>query len=86
MKILSVKRGGDPICVLPGEMVSDSLLVTGGAAGQSGLAYGMRAGSICGTVAAEAVAAMMCPGTSSPSMRALEVGVLLGIPHGQIIS
>jgi len=69
MKILSVKRGGDPICVLPGEMVSDSLLVTGGAAGQSGLAYGMRAGSICGTVAAEAVAAMMCPGTSSPSMR-----------------
>lgn len=57
MKILSVKQGGDPICVLPGEMVSDSLLVTGGAAGQSGLAYGMRAGSICGTVAAEAVVA-----------------------------
>jgi len=57
MKILTIKRGGDPICVLPGEMVSDSLLVTGGAAGQSGLAYGMRAGSICGTVAAKAVAA-----------------------------
>lgn len=57
MKILFAKRGGDPICVLPGEIVSDSLLVTGGAAGQSGLAYGMRAGTICGTVAAKAVAA-----------------------------
>jgi len=29
-------------------------MVTGGAAGQSGLAYSMRAGSICGLVAAEA--------------------------------
>jgi digeranylgeranylglycerophospholipid reductase len=38
-------------------MVSDSLMVTGGAAGQSGLAYSMRAGSICGTVAAQAIAA-----------------------------
>ncbi|HPS92712.1 MAG TPA: NAD(P)/FAD-dependent oxidoreductase [Methanothrix sp.] len=57
MKILSVRRGGDPICVLPGEVVADSLMVTGGAAGQSGLAYGMRAGAICGSVAAEAVLA-----------------------------
>lgn len=56
LSILSVRRGGDPICVLPGEMVADSFLVTGGAAGQSGLAYSMRAGAICGTVAAEAVA------------------------------
>jgi digeranylgeranylglycerophospholipid reductase len=53
MKILSVRRGGDPICVLPGEIVADSLMVTGGAAGQSGLAYSMRAGTICGSVAAE---------------------------------
>ena len=55
LKILSVRRGGDPICVMPGEMVADSLMVTGGAAGQSGLAYSMRAGTICGTVAAQAV-------------------------------
>jgi len=55
MKISSVRRGGDPICVMPGEMVADSLMVTGGAAGQSGLAYSMRAGTICGTVAAEAI-------------------------------
>jgi len=54
LKIVSVKRGGDPIAVLPGEIVSDSLMITGGAAGQSGLAYGMRAGQICGEVAAEA--------------------------------
>ncbi|MDD1749620.1 MAG: NAD(P)/FAD-dependent oxidoreductase [Methanothrix sp.] len=57
LKILSVRRGGDPICVLPGEIAADSLMVTGGAAGQSGLAYSMRAGTICGSVAAQAVAA-----------------------------
>ncbi|MCX6680209.1 MAG: NAD(P)/FAD-dependent oxidoreductase [Methanothrix sp.] len=56
MKIHAVRRGGDPICVLPGEMAANSLMVTGGAAGQSGLAYSMRAGTICGSVAAEAVA------------------------------
>ena len=55
LKILSVRRGGDPICVMPGEMVTNSLMVTGGAAGQSGLAYSMRAGTICGSVAAQAV-------------------------------
>jgi digeranylgeranylglycerophospholipid reductase len=54
LKIHSIRRGGDPIAVLPGEIVADSLMVTGGAAGQSGLAYSMRAGSICGLVAAEA--------------------------------
>jgi digeranylgeranylglycerophospholipid reductase len=57
MKILSIKQGGDPIAVLPGEMVSDSFMVTGGAAGQSGLIYGMRAGTICGTVASESASA-----------------------------
>jgi digeranylgeranylglycerophospholipid reductase len=56
MKILSLKRGGDPIAVLPGELESDSFMVAGGAAGQSGMAYGMRAGAICGEVAAQAVA------------------------------
>ena len=54
MKILSVYTGGDPIAVLPGEIVSDSFMVAGGAAGQSGLAYSMRAGIICGEVAAKA--------------------------------
>ena len=56
MKILSVRRGGDPICALPGEITANSLMVTGGAAGQSGLAYSMRAGAICGSTAAEAIA------------------------------
>lgn len=56
MKILSIRRGGDPIAVLPGEITADSFMVTGGAAAQSGLAYGMRAGSICGMVAAQASA------------------------------
>ncbi|MDD4652852.1 MAG: NAD(P)/FAD-dependent oxidoreductase, partial [Methanothrix sp.] len=71
MKILSVRRGGDPICVLPGEIVADSLMVTGGAAGQSGLAYGMRAGAICGSVAAEAVLAgdVSCRGLAGYEQR-----------------
>jgi digeranylgeranylglycerophospholipid reductase len=56
LKILSVRRGGDPIAALPGELVADSLMVTGGAAAQSGLAYSMRAGSICGQVAGSAAA------------------------------
>ncbi len=57
MKVLSIKQGGDPIAVLPGEIVSDGFMVTGGASGQSGLIYGMRAGTICGTVAGQAVSA-----------------------------
>jgi digeranylgeranylglycerophospholipid reductase len=57
LRILSVRRGGDPICALPEEMTANSLMVTGGAAGQSGLAYSMRAGTICGSVASQAIAA-----------------------------
>lgn len=57
LKIHSVKRGGDPIAALPGEIASEAFMVAGGAAGQSGLAYGMRAGQICGEVAAQAVKA-----------------------------
>ena len=57
MKIISIRQGGDPIAVLPGEIVSDGFMVTGGAAGQSGLIYGMRAGTICGTVASQAASA-----------------------------
>jgi digeranylgeranylglycerophospholipid reductase len=52
-KITATRRGGDPIATLPGELVADAFMVTGGAAGQSGLAYSMRAGTICGKVAAE---------------------------------
>lgn len=54
MKVLSFRRGGDPVAVLPHEIVSDGFMVAGGAAGQSGLAYSMRAGTICGDVAAKA--------------------------------
>jgi digeranylgeranylglycerophospholipid reductase len=55
LKVLSLRKGGDPIAVLPGEMVADAFMVTGGAAGQSGLAYGMRAGALSGMVAAKAI-------------------------------
>ncbi|HOT07744.1 MAG: Digeranylgeranylglycerophospholipid reductase [Methanosaeta sp. PtaB.Bin039] len=55
LRILDIRSGGDPIAALPGQMVADGLMVTGGAAAQSGLAYSMRAGLICGNVAASAV-------------------------------
>lgn len=54
IRVLSFRKGGDPIAVLPNEIVSDGFMITGGAAGQSGLAYSMRAGTICGEVAAKA--------------------------------
>lgn len=55
MKVMDLRRGGDPIAALPGDLVSDGLMVTGGAAAQSGLAYSMMAGRICGDVAARAI-------------------------------
>ena len=55
LKIISQNHGGDPIATLPHQIVSDSLMVVGAAAGQSGMMYGMRAGEICGSVAAQAV-------------------------------
>ncbi len=56
MKIVSINRGGDAIATLPGEIVSNSLMATGAAAGMSGMAYAMRAGTIAGEVAALAAA------------------------------
>ncbi len=51
MEVLEVRRGGDPIAALPGEIVADNIMVAGGAAAQSGLAYSMRSGAICGDIA-----------------------------------
>jgi flavin-dependent dehydrogenase len=54
-KILSISKGADQIITMPNELVSDRLMVVGGAAGQAGITYGMAAGMLCGEVAAEAV-------------------------------
>lgn len=56
IEIMTRRTGGDPIATIPKQLVSDGFMVTGGAAGQSGIGYGMRAGQICGEVAAAAVA------------------------------
>jgi digeranylgeranylglycerophospholipid reductase len=58
LKELEVVRklsGGDPIVTIPKEYITDGIMVAGGAAGQSGIGYAMRAGQICGDVAADAV-------------------------------
>lgn len=57
LRIIRKHTGGDPIATIPDKIVSAGIMVTGGAAGQSGIAYGMRAGEICGSVAANAIAA-----------------------------
>ena len=57
LRIIKKHAGGDPIATIPAKIVSAGIMVTGGAAGQSGIAYGMRAGEICGSVAANAIAA-----------------------------
>ena len=57
LRIIRKHTGGDPIATIPAKIVSAGIMVTGGAAGQSGIGYGMRAGEICGSVAANAIAA-----------------------------
>ncbi len=57
LRIIKKHTGGDPIATIPNRIVSAGIMVTGGAAGQSGIGYGMRAGEICGSVAANAIAA-----------------------------
>lgn len=56
VKIISRSTGGDPIVAIPGEIVADGVMITGGSAAQSGIGYGMHAGQMCGDVAAEAIA------------------------------
>jgi len=55
IEVVTKRYGGDPIVTIPNEFISDGVMVVGGAAGQSGLGYAMRAGQICGDVAAGAV-------------------------------
>ena len=55
LEILRTLSGGDPIVTLPNEYITDGIMVVGGAAGQSGIGYAMRAGQICGDVAAGAI-------------------------------
>ena len=55
LEIVRTLSGGDPIVTLPNEYITDGIMVVGGAAGQSGIGYAMRAGQICGDVAADAV-------------------------------
>jgi len=57
LRIIRKHTGGDPIVTIPDKIVSSGIMVTGGAAGQSGIGYGMCAGEICGSVAAKAIAA-----------------------------
>jgi len=55
VKVLSVVRGADPVATIPNEIISNGLMVCGGACGQSGIAYGMRAGVLAASTAARAL-------------------------------
>jgi flavin-dependent dehydrogenase len=56
-RVLEERRGVDPAFVVPGRIAGDSVVACGTAAGQGGLEYGARAGSLAGEVAARAVRA-----------------------------
>ncbi|AKB56344.1 MULTISPECIES: NAD(P)/FAD-dependent oxidoreductase [Methanosarcina] len=55
LEVVRKLSGGDPIVTIPKEYITDGIMVVGGAAGQSGIGYAMRAGQICGDVAADAI-------------------------------
>lgn len=55
LEVVRRLSGGDPIVTLPAEYITDGIMVVGGAAGQSGIGYAMRAGQICGDAAADAI-------------------------------
>jgi flavin-dependent dehydrogenase len=55
--VLEERRGVDPAFVVPGRIAGDGVMACGGSAGQGGLEYGARAGSLAGEVAARAVRA-----------------------------
>ncbi len=55
LEVVRKLSGGDPIVTIPNEYITEGVMVVGGAAGQSGIGYAMRAGQICGDVAADAV-------------------------------
>jgi flavin-dependent dehydrogenase len=55
LEVVRKLSGGDPIVTIPNEYVADGVMVVGGAAGQSGIGYAMRAGQICGDVAANSI-------------------------------
>jgi flavin-dependent dehydrogenase len=55
LEVVRKLSGGDPIVTIPNEYITDGIMVVGGAAGQSGIGYAMRAGQICGDVASDAV-------------------------------
>ena len=56
LEVLERSVGGDPIVTIPKQMLTDGVMLVGGAAGQSGIGYSMHAGQMCGDVAADAVA------------------------------
>jgi flavin-dependent dehydrogenase len=55
LEVIRKLSGGDPIVTLPNEYIGNGIMVVGGAAGQSGIGYAMRAGQICGDVASDAL-------------------------------
>ncbi|WNY26508.1 NAD(P)/FAD-dependent oxidoreductase [Methanolapillus ohkumae] len=54
--IVESKSAGDPIITIPDRIYAPNIMVAGGAAGQSGIGYAMRAGQLAGTVGAKAIA------------------------------
>lgn len=54
-RVLSERRGADPVFVRPYRIAGDGIMACGAAAGQGGLEYGARAGLLAGETAARAL-------------------------------
>jgi digeranylgeranylglycerophospholipid reductase len=55
IRVLEECQGVDPAFVVPGRIAGDGVMACGTAAGQGGLEYGARAGSLAGEAAARAI-------------------------------
>jgi digeranylgeranylglycerophospholipid reductase len=67
--VLEERWGVDPAFVVPGRIAGDGVMACGTAAGQGGLEYGARAGSLAGETAAHALRA---GDVSRPTLRTYE--------------
>ncbi len=52
-EILEIGEGHDQIITIPNELVKENKLIVGGAAGQAGIPFAMKAGEICGQIISE---------------------------------
>ncbi|PTD93694.1 hypothetical protein C9439_06500 [archaeon SCG-AAA382B04] len=54
-EVINVQRGEDQIITIPNDLVLNNVCFVGGAAGQAGIPFSMKAGEMCGNIVGKAV-------------------------------